>query len=56
MSGGKEGVLVIWQLETQEKSYIPRVGGAIHHLVQSNDDQYICLSLDNNSKLFLSFL
>ena len=32
LSGGKEAVLVLWQLETGKKSYLPRLGAEITHL------------------------
>jgi len=54
MSGGTEGVLVIWQIETQHKSFVPRLGGAILHLQQSSDDQYISVTLENNAIKIIS--
>ena len=50
VSGGKEGVLVIWQLENQQKNFLPRVGGSIKHLFQSNDGQHIGFAIDSNGK------
>ena len=32
LSGGKEAVLVLWQLESGKKSYLPRLGAEITHL------------------------
>ena len=34
MSGGREGVLVVWQLQTHHKTFVPRVGGIINGLFQ----------------------
>lgn len=50
LSGGLETVLVTWHLETQEKSFLPRLGGAIQHLFQSNDATIIGVALSTNSK------
>jgi NET1-associated nuclear protein 1 (U3 small nucleolar RNA-associated protein 17) len=33
LSGGSEGVLVIWQTKTSQKQFLPRLGGAIHGYV-----------------------
>ena len=38
LSGGAEKVLVIWQLETLEKTFLPRLGGPITHIARSPDD------------------
>lgn len=50
MSGAKEGVLVTWQLETQKKTFLPHLGGGITHLVHSEDEHYVGILTDNNSK------
>jgi len=47
-SGGNENVLVVWQLGTHDKSFVPRMGGAVRHLSQSPDDEFLCVSLTNN--------
>lgn len=54
MSGGREGVLVAWQLETHRKSTLPRLGGRIRHLTQSSDDRFLCVSVENNMVKILS--
>jgi len=47
-SGGTENVLVVWQLGTHDKNFLPRMGGAVRHLSQSPDDEFLCVSLTNN--------
>ncbi|CAN1166653.1 WD repeat-containing protein 75 [Linum perenne] len=37
LSGGKEGVLVFWQVDTGKKKFLPRIGSALLHLVDSPD-------------------
>ena len=32
LSGGREAVLVIWQLQTLKRTYLPRLGGPITHI------------------------
>ena len=38
LSGGLEKVLVIWQLETLDKTFLPRLGGPITHVTRSPSD------------------
>jgi len=45
MSGGEEAVLVIWQLETRKKSFIPRLGSPIQSI-----------SINNSNTLFATYL
>ncbi|XP_057293636.1 WD repeat-containing protein 75-like isoform X2 [Hydractinia symbiolongicarpus] len=54
MSGGTEGVLVIWQLETQHKTFVPRIGGAINDIFQSSDSMFVGVTLDCNMIKILS--
>ncbi|KAI8388924.1 WD40-repeat-containing domain protein [Radiomyces spectabilis] len=49
MSGGEEAVLVLWQLETTHKQFLPRMGGAIQSISISPDHKYYCLALGDNS-------
>ncbi|CAN0838454.1 WD repeat-containing protein 75 [Linum grandiflorum] len=37
LSGGKEGVLVVWQVDTGKKKFLPRIGSPLLHLVDSPD-------------------
>ncbi|KAF8337985.1 uncharacterized protein EI90DRAFT_3041236 [Cantharellus anzutake] len=55
LSGGGEGVLVIWDVESQNRQFIPRVGAAIHSIVavpsnQLRDQEYV-LGLKDGSML-----
>ncbi|MCL7040811.1 hypothetical protein MKW94_011163 [Papaver nudicaule] len=36
-SGGKEGVLVVWQLDTGKKRFLPRIGSPLVHFTGSPD-------------------
>jgi len=54
LSGGKEGVLVIWQLSNGKSSFVPRVGGVVEQLFKSADSQYIGMLLHNNMIKILS--
>lgn len=51
LTGGVEGVLVIWQLSTNTKTYLPRLGSTILKLSASNTQIIMCLS-DNSVRLF----
>lgn len=51
LSGGLEGVLVIWQLETGKRQYLPRLGGPIVSIAASpNASFYAIACLDNAVK------
>ncbi|KAG1472336.1 hypothetical protein G6F56_001597 [Rhizopus delemar] len=49
MSGGEEAVLVIWQLETGHKQFLPRLGGSIDCITISPNNRFYCVGLDDNS-------
>ncbi|KAG0740570.1 hypothetical protein G6F62_009074 [Rhizopus arrhizus] len=49
MSGGEEAVLVIWQLETGHKQFLPRMGGSIDFITISPNNRFYCVGLDDNS-------
>ncbi|GKV00444.1 hypothetical protein SLEP1_g13130 [Rubroshorea leprosula] len=36
-SGGKEGVLVVWQLDTGKKKFLPRIGSPLLYFIDSPD-------------------
>ncbi|CAI9088050.1 OLC1v1022281C2 [Oldenlandia corymbosa var. corymbosa] len=36
-SGGQEGVLVLWQLDTGKKKFLPRIGSPLRYYVSSSD-------------------
>ena len=48
LSGGEEAVLVLWQLSTGHRQYLPRLGGPIVHVATSGDGtRYACATADN---------
>ncbi|KAG1180586.1 hypothetical protein G6F70_000578 [Rhizopus microsporus] len=49
MSGGEEAVLVIWQLDTGHKQFLPRLGGSIDFITISPNNRFYCVGLDDNS-------
>jgi NET1-associated nuclear protein 1 (U3 small nucleolar RNA-associated protein 17) len=55
LSGGEETVLVIWQLHSGKKEFVPRVGAPIHGISvsRSNHEEYL-LSLADASFIFVS--
>lgn len=54
LSGGEEGVLVIWQLETGTKQFIPRLQSNILHIALSRDGNTYALSMGDNKIKFIS--
>ncbi|KAL7285467.1 hypothetical protein ACG7TL_000564 [Trametes sanguinea] len=55
LSGGEEAVLVIWQLHTGKKEYVPRVGSPIVHiaLLNSGGEEEYLLALADASFVFV---
>ncbi|KAK0208756.1 WD40-repeat-containing domain protein [Desarmillaria ectypa] len=56
LSGGEEAVLVMWQLETGKKEFVPRVGAPISTVSLSkagNEEEYL-LGLADGTYLFIS--
>jgi len=49
LSGGPEGVLVTWQLETGIKQFLPGMGSKFTGISVSSDASYYCLALKDNS-------
>ncbi|KAI9307908.1 WD40-repeat-containing domain protein [Cunninghamella echinulata] len=54
LSGGRESVLVIWQLETNNKRFYPRIGGDINFINITPDYQHYCVSISDNSIRFIN--
>ncbi|RUS25040.1 WD40-repeat-containing domain protein [Jimgerdemannia flammicorona] len=53
LSGGEEAVLVIWQLETGHRQYLPRLGSEIRSITVSPDQSLYALGhLDNSVRVF----
>jgi NET1-associated nuclear protein 1 (U3 small nucleolar RNA-associated protein 17) len=49
LSGGEEGVLVLWQLKTRHQDYLPRLGSDIVQISVSPNQQYYALVFKDNS-------
>ncbi|KAG1368428.1 WD repeat-containing protein 75 [Cocos nucifera] len=47
-SGGKEGVVVIWQLDTGKRKYKPRLGSPLLYFTDSPDPSLSCISCADN--------
>lgn len=47
-SGGKEGVLVLWQLETGKKKFLPRIGSPLLYFTSSSDPTLSSISCADN--------
>ena len=48
-SGGREGVLVVWQTRTGQRQFFPRVGAPIEHLAAASDGSHLAVRCENNS-------
>ena len=48
LSGGQEGVLVMWQYKTHHQEFLPRLGAPINHLAVSPDDSLSAVSQNEN--------
>ncbi|EPS71664.1 hypothetical protein M569_03094, partial [Genlisea aurea] len=47
-SGGREGVLVVWQLDTGKKNFLPRIGSPVLYYLSSPDPSLSCISCADN--------
>ncbi|KAA8523464.1 hypothetical protein F0562_009887 [Nyssa sinensis] len=47
-SGGKEGVLVVWQLDTGKKKFLPRIGSPLLYFINSPDPSLSSISCADN--------
>mmetsp|Transcript_4790 Transcript_4790/g.14629 ORF Transcript_4790/g.14629 Transcript_4790/m.14629 type:complete len:949 (+) Transcript_4790:182-3028(+) len=56
LSGGSEGVLVIWQTSTSQKQFLPRLGGAIHGVAVSKNSELYALYTASNDVLLVNAL
>ena len=48
VSGGSEGVLVFWNIETNEKQFIPGLGAGIKYISLNEDSSQLCVGLKTN--------
>ena len=53
-SCGQEGVVVIWNVHTWVKTFVPRLGEPILGMKMSNDSENLICYLKNNSIVFIS--
>lgn len=49
LSGGSEGVLVLWQLSTSNRQFLPRVARTIDSIAVSSTSKYYALKIDDNT-------
>ncbi|KAJ3213554.1 WD repeat-containing protein 75 [Dinochytrium kinnereticum] len=54
LSGGEEAVLVIWQLATQHKQFLPRLGADIQSIGMSEDQSLYAITLGDNTVKIVS--
>ncbi|XP_047328374.1 WD repeat-containing protein 75-like isoform X2 [Impatiens glandulifera] len=47
-SGGKEGVLVLWHLDTGKKRFLPRIGSPLKFFLNSSDPSLASISCTDN--------
>ncbi|XP_019463627.1 PREDICTED: WD repeat-containing protein 75-like [Lupinus angustifolius] len=47
-SGGQEGVLVLWQLDTGKKKFLPRIGSSLLYFLDSPDPSLSLISCADN--------
>ena len=48
LSGGEEAVMVLWQIESGLRQYLPRLGDPIHFISVSSDDRWVAVSTRDN--------
>lgn len=54
LSGGKEKVLVFWQLETDNTQFLPRLGGEINSIIVDPSSELYSLNLGGEEVIVLS--
>ncbi|KAG4305415.1 hypothetical protein PORY_000971 [Pneumocystis oryctolagi] len=54
LTGGKEGVLVFWQVKTGNKQFLPRLGSPIKKIGISKTNSLYAILLENNSIKIIS--
>lgn len=53
ISGGNEATLVIWQLDSGHKQFLPRLGATIKSITVSPDEMTYTLEMANNSLVYV---
>ncbi|KAL6876606.1 hypothetical protein J3F83DRAFT_726411 [Trichoderma novae-zelandiae] len=54
ISGGSENVLVLWQMDTVKRNYLPHLSGSVENIVVSASGSSYVVHLDDNSTMVLS--
>eukprot|EP00742_Colponemidia_sp_Colp-10_P006743 GILJ01007228.1.p1 GENE.GILJ01007228.1~~GILJ01007228.1.p1 ORF type:complete len:966 (+),score=178.71 GILJ01007228.1:103-3000(+) len=54
LSGGEEGVLVLWQIDTGHKQFLPRLGAPLNAISTNQDGSLFALSTSDNSCRLIS--
>ncbi|KAL7926769.1 quinon protein alcohol dehydrogenase-like superfamily [Trichoderma austrokoningii] len=54
ISGGSENVLVMWQMDTNKRNYLPHLSGSVENIVVSSSGSSYVVHLDDNSTMILS--
>ncbi|KAG5973864.1 hypothetical protein E4U55_000227 [Claviceps digitariae] len=54
ISGGSENVLVVWQVDTSKKDFLPHLSGSVENIVVSATGSSYVLHMDDNSAMVLS--
>ncbi|KAL7789953.1 hypothetical protein V8C37DRAFT_385653 [Trichoderma ceciliae] len=54
ISGGSENVLVMWQMDTIRKDFLPHLSGSVENIVVSASGSSYVVHLDDNSTMVLS--
>lgn len=54
ISGGSENVLVIWQMDTGKKDFLPHLSGSVENIVVSARGSSYAVHLDDNSTMIIS--
>lgn len=56
LSGGQEGVLVVWQLATGTKTFLPRLGAPLRSIGVSDSQEWYAVGLASNGISFVNAL
>ncbi|OAA81651.1 WD domain containing protein [Akanthomyces lecanii RCEF 1005] len=54
ISGGSENTLVLWQMDTSKKDFLPHLSGSVENIVVSADGASYVVHLDDNSTMIIS--
>lgn len=54
ISGGSENTMVLWQIDTGRKDFLPHLSGSVENLVVSSSGSSYVIHLDDNSAMILS--